>query len=213
MLPGLLAEHGDELAADVEMPRRLLDELGVVPSYYLHYFYATTRCSRSSDGRRARSEGDGDRARAAGAVPRSRPSTEKPALLEQRGGAYYSEAAIGLVASLATATAASTSSTFATTGRWRGSQRTTSSRCRRGSAATGAVPLAQAPLAPELLGLVQHVAAYEGLTAQAAVTRRPRVARRRCWRIRWSASRSSRMGCSSDCSRRRCALPCERSGR
>jgi len=34
----------------------------------------------------------------------------------------------------------------------------------------GIEPLEQAPLAPELLGLVQHVAAYERLTAEAAVT-------------------------------------------
>jgi 6-phospho-beta-glucosidase len=33
------------------------------------------------------------------------------------------------------------------------------------------VPLQQEPLAPELLGLVQHVAAYERLTAEAATTR------------------------------------------
>jgi 6-phospho-beta-glucosidase len=32
----------------------------------------------------------------------------------------------------------------------------------------GAVPVAQPPLAPELLGLVQHVAAYERLAASAA---------------------------------------------
>jgi 6-phospho-beta-glucosidase len=37
--------------------------------------------------------------------------------------------------------------------------------------------LQQAPLAPELLGLVQHVAAYERLAAEAAVTRSPRTAR------------------------------------
>jgi 6-phospho-beta-glucosidase len=35
----------------------------------------------------------------------------------------------------------------------------------------GARPLPQRPLAPELLGLVQHVAAYERLAARAAVTR------------------------------------------
>src|SRR5881227_1573243 len=40
VLPDLLAEHGDELAGDIELPRRLLDELGAVPSYYLRYFYA-----------------------------------------------------------------------------------------------------------------------------------------------------------------------------
>jgi 6-phospho-beta-glucosidase len=35
----------------------------------------------------------------------------------------------------------------------------------------GPEPLPQEPLAPELLGLVQHVAAYERLAAEAAVTR------------------------------------------
>jgi 6-phospho-beta-glucosidase len=43
---------------------------------------------------------------------------------------------------------------------------------------SGPHPLPQPPLAPELLGLVQHVAAYERLTAQAAVTRDPVTARK-----------------------------------
>jgi 6-phospho-beta-glucosidase len=42
----------------------------------------------------------------------------------------------------------------------------------------GARPLEQRPLAPELLGLVQHVAAYERLTAEAAVTGDPATARK-----------------------------------
>jgi 6-phospho-beta-glucosidase len=41
----------------------------------------------------------------------------------------------------------------------------------------GPVPLAQPPLSPELLGLVQHVSAYERLAARAAVTRDPDTAR------------------------------------
>jgi 6-phospho-beta-glucosidase len=36
--------------------------------------------------------------------------------------------------------------------------------------ADGPAPLPQPPLAPELLGLVQHVASYERLAAKAAVT-------------------------------------------
>ena len=36
--------------------------------------------------------------------------------------------------------------------------------------ASGPVPLPQPPLAPELLGLVQHVASYERLAAEAAVS-------------------------------------------
>jgi 6-phospho-beta-glucosidase len=42
----------------------------------------------------------------------------------------------------------------------------------------GARPLPQRPLAPELLGLVQHTAAYERLTARAALTRDPADARK-----------------------------------
>jgi len=44
--------------------------------------------------------------------------------------------------------------------------------------AAGPAPLPQRPLAPELLGLVQHVAAYERLTVQAATTGDPAVARK-----------------------------------
>ncbi|MGH3129416.1 MAG: 6-phospho-beta-glucosidase, partial [Gaiellaceae bacterium] len=40
VLPDLLAAHGDAIAEQVGLPRRLVDELGAVPSYYLHYFYA-----------------------------------------------------------------------------------------------------------------------------------------------------------------------------
>src|SRR5262249_16215097 len=41
VLPELLAEHGDELGSMAGgLPRRLLGELGAVPSYYLRYFYA-----------------------------------------------------------------------------------------------------------------------------------------------------------------------------
>ena len=40
------------------------------------------------------------------------------------------------------------------------------------------VPLPQEPLAPELLGLAQHVAAYERLAAKAAVTGDAAIARK-----------------------------------
>ena len=91
---------------------------------------------------------------------------EKPALLEQRGGAFYSEAAIALVGSL-----------FADTGdvqvvdvRNGRHVPACARRRRRGPGAdrrAGPARFAQPPLAPELLGLVQHVAAYERLTAEA----------------------------------------------
>ena len=45
---------------------------------------------------------------------------------------------------------------------------------------SGARPLPQAPLAPELLGLVQHVAAYERLAGEAARHGEPPSRARRC---------------------------------
>jgi 6-phospho-beta-glucosidase len=44
--------------------------------------------------------------------------------------------------------------------------------------ASGAKPLPQAPVAPELLGLMQHATAYEQLAAQAAVSGDPAIARK-----------------------------------
>ena len=43
VLGDLLAEHGDELAEHIELPRSVLDDLGALPSYYLRYFYAHDR--------------------------------------------------------------------------------------------------------------------------------------------------------------------------
>lgn len=39
-LPKLLTDHADTIAADLRLPRAVLDRLGVVPSYYLRYYYA-----------------------------------------------------------------------------------------------------------------------------------------------------------------------------
>ena len=102
VLPSLLAEHGDELADEIELPRRLLDELGAVPSYYLRYFYAHDAVLRE--------QLDGEpRAAVVQGIERSLldlyrdPAVdERPDLLMQRGGAYYSEAALGLISSLVT---------------------------------------------------------------------------------------------------------------
>jgi 6-phospho-beta-glucosidase len=95
---------------------------------------------------------------------------EKPALLEQRGGAFYSEAAIGLVRSLAAGTDEIHVVDVRNAGTLEGlaDDDVVEVPARVGS--DGPVPLPQPPLAPELLGLVQHVAAYERLTAEAAVT-------------------------------------------
>ena len=100
ILPRLLADQGDELAVELGLPRRLLDELGVVPSYYLRYFYAHDEVLREQLDGVPRAQAVADIERELLRLYRDPHLVEKPALLEQRGGAFYSEAALGLVASL-----------------------------------------------------------------------------------------------------------------
>jgi len=95
---------------------------------------------------------------------------EKPALLEQRGGAFYSEAAIGLVGSLATGDGDVHVVDIRNNGTIDGLADDDVVEVPARVDAGGATPLPQAAVAPELLGLMQHVTAYERLAAQAAVT-------------------------------------------
>src|SRR5947199_10262052 len=101
LLPTLLSEHGDELAADIELPRRLLDELGAVPSYYLRYFYAHDAVLREQLDSEPRAAVVQEIERNLLELYRDPAADERPELLMQRGGAYYSEAALGLISSLA----------------------------------------------------------------------------------------------------------------
>jgi len=104
--------------------------------------------------------------------------TEKPALLEQRGGAYYSEAAIGLVASLVADDGNVHEVDVRNAGTVAGLADDDVVEVPARVGASGPVPLAQPPLAPELLGLVQHVTAYERLAARAAIDGDPAIARK-----------------------------------
>ncbi|WP_153814321.1 6-phospho-beta-glucosidase [Streptomyces sp. SUK 48] len=102
VLPKLLAEHGDAIADDLRLPRPLLDRLGVVPSYYLRYFYAHDEVVRELRTKPSRAEEVARMERELLAMYGDPALDEKPALLAQRGGAYYSEAAVDLAAALLT---------------------------------------------------------------------------------------------------------------
>jgi 6-phospho-beta-glucosidase len=178
VLPGLLEEHGDELAEEVHLPRRLLDELGAVPSYYLRYFYEHDAVLAEQRDGVPRAETVAEIERGLLELYRDPSLNEKPALLEQRGGAFYSEAAAGLVRSLAhdigDVHEVDIRNEGTLTGLADDDVVEVPARIESGRIA----PLPQPPLAPELLGLVQHVAAYERLTAEAAVTRDPVTAKK-----------------------------------
>jgi 6-phospho-beta-glucosidase len=170
VLSRLLEEHGEEIAAGVELPRRLIEELGAIPSYYLHYFYAHDEVLAEQLAGVPRAETVMEIERGLLDLYRDPSLNEKPALLEQRGGAFYSEAAIGLAASLATGDHAMHVVDIRNEGTLEGLADDDVVELPARVGRDGPVALEQAPLAPELLGLVQHVAAYERLTAEAAAT-------------------------------------------
>jgi 6-phospho-beta-glucosidase len=170
VLPDLLASHGDELAHEVGLRRGLLDELGVLPSYYLHYFYAHDAVLAEQLDGVPRATTVAEIERGLLELYRDPNLTEKPALLEQRGGAFYSEAAIGLVGSLATGDGAVHVLDIRNEGTIEGMAADDVVEVPAHVEHDGAHPLPQPPVAPELLGLMQHVAAYERLAARAAVT-------------------------------------------
>jgi 6-phospho-beta-glucosidase len=179
MLPQLLAEHGDALSGLAGgLPLRLLEQLGAVPSYYLRYFYAHDRVLAEQLGETPRAARVMEIERELLEMYRDPQLAEKPALLEQRGGAFYSEAAVGLVRSLATGDGRVHEVDVRNEGTLAGLADDDVVEVPARVGRDQIDPLPQRALAPELLGLVQHVAAYERLAAQAAAAQDLGLARK-----------------------------------
>jgi 6-phospho-beta-glucosidase len=178
VLPDLLGTHGVEIAEQIDLPKRLLLELGAVPSYYLRYFYAHREVLAEQQAGVPRAETVAQIERELLELYRDPGLAEKPTLLERRGGTFYSEAAIGLVGSLVNGDDAVHIVDIRNCGTMRGLADDDVVEVPARVGRDGPVPLPQAPLAPELLGLVQHVAAYERLAVDAALTCNPVVARK-----------------------------------
>jgi 6-phospho-beta-glucosidase len=168
-LPELITKHGEEIAGHVEIPKALLHDLGMVPSYYLRYFYLHDEVA-------AEQRVATTRAAAVAAIEEellrlyADPALDtKPDLLSQRGGAFYSEAAVALLASLL----ADARDVQVVNMRNGGTlpflpdDAVIEGPAAVGSAGPVAVPAA--PVPPLLRGLVAHVAAYEELAVDAAL--------------------------------------------
>jgi 6-phospho-beta-glucosidase len=168
VLAEVIASFGDELARELELPRRVLDVLGAIPSYYLRYFYAEREVVAEQHVEPPRAEVVADIERRLLELYRDPALAEKPALLEQRGGAFYSEAAVALVASLNASSGDVQVVDVRNNGTLAGLADDDVVEVPARVTGGGAEPLQQQPLGPEMLGLVQHVAAYERLAAAAA---------------------------------------------
>ena len=168
-LPGLLAGHLAEIADHVQSPESVLDTYSFVPSYYLRYYYL-------HDSVVAEQRKTGTRAAAVAAIEAELLSMyadpaldKKPELLGQRGGAFYSEAAVALLASLlgdagdVQVVNVRNGGTFG----FLADEAVIEVPAVIGSA--GPVPVPTEPLAPLLRGLVGHMSAYEELAVDAAL--------------------------------------------
>lgn len=170
-LPEILETSIEAIAEDTGTPVDVIGALGAIPSYYLHYYYSTDEVlDRQRSAGRTRAEEVMEIEAGLLELYRDPALDRKPALLEERGGAFYSEAAAQLIASLH----AGTGDVQVVNVRNAGAIPNLAdddvveipARIER----DGAHPLALAPLAPEMLGLVQHVKAYERLAIAAATT-------------------------------------------
>ena len=100
VLPQLVGEHVERVAPATGLRPDLVRRLGVVPSYYLHYFYDHDRVVEHQRHHQSRAEEVAEIERELLELYADENVAEKPELLSRRGGAHYSEAAVELMASL-----------------------------------------------------------------------------------------------------------------
>ncbi len=168
-LPELIDRHADELAHEVETSPQLVRLLGAIPSYYLRYYYSGAAVLAEQRTARPRAEEVMEIERGLLELYRDPALDVKPKLLEERGGAFYSEASAMLIESLycdrGDVQVVNTLNRGAIPNLAGDAVVEVACRIDR----EGAHPLAVDPLAPEMLGLVEQAKAYERLTVRAAV--------------------------------------------
>jgi len=169
-LPELIQTDLEGLSADAEISPELMRALEAVPSYYLRYYYRTQEMLERQAGGTTRAEEVMRIERDLLELYRDPGLAEKPPLLERRGGAFYSEAAAQLVASLASGTGDAQVVNVRNTGAIPNLADDDVVEVAARIDAGGAHPIPVAPLDQDMLALVQHAKAYERLTIQAAVT-------------------------------------------
>lgn len=173
-LPGLLDAYGPELELESGSPLGLLRLLGALPSNYLHYYYATDAvlAEQRAPGYRPRAEVVAELEADLLEQYRDPKLVTKPEALSYRGGAYYSEAAVRLMASLHAGTGDVQVVDVRNDGALPGLPDDAVVEVPAVVDGEGAHPLPQRPLPPEMLGLVQHCKQYERLAVAAATTGR-----------------------------------------
>lgn len=178
VLPELLAGEGGEYTAS-NVPTfgwdpEFLQSLAAVPTYYLKYFYMQNEMfAEMKESLRQ----NGTRADIVSRVEKElfelyedETLEEKPKQLEQRGGAYYSEAAVRLMQSLYLGRNDIQTLNVANGGIYDFLPEDASIEVNCVVTSGGPVPLVPGHVPPHIKGLLHAVKTYESLTIEAAVT-------------------------------------------
>ncbi len=171
-LPDLLGRFTPELELESGAPADLLHLLGALPSSYLYYYYRhdAELALQRSEGYRPRAQVVAELEAELLSEYRDPDVTTKPAALARRGGAYYSESAVRLMASLRAGTGDVQVVDVRNDGALPGLPDDAVVEVPAVVDHEGAHPVAQRALPPEMLGLVQQAKAYERLAVLAATS-------------------------------------------
>jgi 6-phospho-beta-glucosidase len=170
LLPGLFERFGPELALESGASLDALELQGALPSYYVHYYYGHDAevSQQRATGYRPRADVVAELETQLLDEYRDPTLTSRPEALSFRGGAFYSLAAVRLMASLFAGTGDVQVVDMRNDGAVPGLPDDAVVETTAVVDSDGAHPLQQRPLASEMLGLVQHVKAYERLAVKAA---------------------------------------------
>ncbi len=168
-LPDLLAQYGEEIAGHTGLPLAVTQAVGAVPSYYLRYYWAHDAVVKEERGRPTRAEAVAQMERELLAIYADPAQDTKPELLSQRGGAYYSEAAVALLASLVTDARDRQVVNLRNDGTLPFLADEAVIEVTATITAAGPVPVPVAPVSPVMSGLIAHVSSYEELAVDAAL--------------------------------------------
>ncbi len=177
-LPEILAEDGAALADDLRVPLERLLETRAIPSYYLRYYDDEALVVAEAKAHPTRAEEVIEIERELLELYRDPHLDTKPELLEHRGGAFYSEAAAQLIASLEDGRGDTQVVDVRNDGTLPGLADDDVVEVPARIDATGAHPIPQAPLSASQATLVRRVKAYERLAVEAARTGDRAIARR-----------------------------------
>jgi 6-phospho-beta-glucosidase len=169
-LPDLLERDGESLGEHVGLPAELLRSQGAVPSYYLRYFYRFATVLAEQRNGATRAERVIDIEQRLLDLYRDPTLDEKPALLADRGGAHYSEAAAQLIASLHDGRGDVQVVDVRNDGAMPDLPASAVVEVPARIDRDGAHPLPLRPLDADMRGLVQAIKAFEELTIRAART-------------------------------------------